>query len=394
MDSFNSYSKLLDDNQLNVIYNNSKHLLVVAGAGSGKTFTIVSKILYLVNEKNVSPSEILCISFTNESVNSLKDKIKDDGIDIMTFHKLGMKILKDNSIDFQICDSDYLEYIVHEFFWGLVFENEFLMKNIIGYFKRNVFYINVSKKYKKFIHNNYDKIISLEKLVCKFIRLFKTNNYSLGSFICFKKSIKGRKNKCFLSIVINVYLIYNNELNSSGKIDFDDMLIKSKRIIDDGGKIKDYKYIIIDEYQDTSYIRYLLIDSILKRNNSNLIAVGDDFQSIYRFSGCDLRIFTEFNNYYKDACILKLENTYRNSIELVKIAGKFIMKNKNQIIKDMKSKTSIEKPIKICYEFSLKELVINIKGNIMILGRNNKDIYKFIDNDFILDKEKINAFCR
>ena len=386
---FNKYLNVLDNSQLNVVYNNSKYLLVVAGAGSGKTFTIVSKILYLINVKKILPSDILCISFTNESVKSLKNKIGNERVDVMTFHKLGMKILQENNIAFEISSPDYLEYITHEFFFGITFENAYLMKNIMKYFKKKFIFFNISKKYKKFIYNNYNKIISLEKLIDKFIRLLKTNNYSLESFIGFKKRAKSKKEIVFLSLVINIYLIYINELESSMKIDFDDMLVKSRLVLDRGGIVNKYKYIIIDEYQDTSYIRYLLINSIMKKTDASLIAVGDDFQSIYRFSGCDLKIFTQFNNYYKDACVLKLENTYRNSIELVDVAGRFIMKDKNQIIKNMKSKRSISKPIKICYGFSLKQLIVNIKGNIMILGRNNNDINKYIDKGFVFDNHNL-----
>ena len=131
----------------------------------------------------------------------------------------------------------------------------------------------------------------------------------------------------------------------------------------------------------------MLINSIIKKHNSYFIAVGDDYQSIYRFSGCDLKVFTDFSYYYNNAYVLKLENTYRNCLELVNIAGKFIMKNNNQILKKMKSKKSIKLPIKICYGFSLKELIISIKGNIMILGRNNKDIIKYIDSDYIFEDD-------
>lgn len=380
-------NKVLDSQQTNVVLCDARDILVVAGAGSGKTLTIVGKVKYLIEKKKILPEEILCISFCNDSVNSLMNKLKEYNIDIMTFHKLGLNILKEELESFSICDNDYLEYVTKEFLFGIVFENKRIMKNILRYFGIFSFF-NIEKKYKIFIHTNYKKVISFSKLITKFIRLFKTNNYSISSFIDFKKSTFMKKEKLFLSIVFNVYLIYKNELDSSGLIDFDDMLIKSTTFVDKNDSINKYKYIIVDEYQDTSYIRYLLIKKIIDKTNAKFMAVGDDFQSIYRFSGCDLEIFTLFNKFFNESKILKIENTYRNSQELINVAGNFVMKNKLQIKKELKSNKSVLKPIKVCYNCSLKRLIKMIKGNIMILGRNNKDIYEVIDNNFVLNKDK------
>ena len=92
-----------------------------------------------------------------------------------------------------------------------------------------------------------------------------------------------------------------------------------------------YKYVIIDEYQDTSLVRFNLIKEILDKTDSKLMVVGDDFQSIYRFTGCDISLFLNFKKYFNKAKILKIQNTYRNSQELIDIAGNFVMKNKHQI---------------------------------------------------------------
>ena len=110
------------------------------------------------------------------------------------------------------------------------------------------------------------------------------------------------------------------------------------------------------------------------------MCVGDDYQSIYRFSGCDIGMFLNFKNYFKGAKILKLCNTYRNSQELINVAGGFIMKNNRQIYKNLKSNKSLLKPIKIKYGSDLKNLidvVSNKYQNILILGRNKFDIKKF-----------------
>lgn len=114
--------------------------------------------------------------------------------------------------------------------------------------------------------------------------------------------------------------------------------------------------------------------------------MGDDYQSIYRFTGCDLRIFINFKYYFEDASICKIENTYRNSQELIDIAGNFIMKNSFQLKKELKSMKSVEKPIKIVYYKNSKkdfEKLLNKIGNkkILILGRNNSDINNYYKID-------------
>ena len=375
--------KMLNEDQLEVLYNDDKYLLVVAGAGSGKTFTIVAKIKYLIEIKDINPKEILCISFTNEAVENLKSRLNNDEIDVMTFHKLGINILKDNNVSYTLCDDTYLDYIIHEFFYGVIFESSFLMRAVLSYFKCFCIF-NIDKKYSSFIHKNKNKMSKLERLISRFIQLFKTNGFSSNLFGAFIKKSLFRKEKLLLIIILNVYLIYKNELDSSNKIDLDDILIKSNNIINNGGLVKNYKYIIIDEYQDTSFIRFNLIKIIISITNSRFIAVGDDFQSIYKFSGCDLDIFINFDKLFEGATILKLRSTYRNSQELITIAGEFIMKSKRQFVKDLKSNKSIDFPIVICSHTSLKTILDELEGRVMILGRNNRDLDYYLDEELVI----------
>ena len=396
MDKIKVNNYYLDEQQTQIVLDESESLLVVAGAGSGKSLTIEGKIKYLVEYKNVNPKEILCISFTNDATKSLKEKISQYDIDVFTFHKLGLNILEKSNKNYNISLSDYLEFIVHEFFFGIVFESDFFMKKILRYF--NVFCLfNVSKKYNKFLKSKYREIISFEKLIVKFIKLYKTNGNTIHNFYNFFNKTIIYKERIFLLIVLNIYLIYTKDLSSSGLIDFDDMLIKSREEIECCRVILNYKYIIIDEYQDTSYVRYLLIKTIIDKTNAKFIAVGDDFQSIYRFSGCDLKMFTNFLDFFPNGNILKIEKTYRNSIELINIAGDFVMKNNSQIKKELKSDKSIKNPIVICYYEDIyndfEKLLNKINGKIMILGRNNRDInfifnnnIKLVNNEIIYEK--------
>ena len=196
-----------------------------------------------------------------------------------------------------------------------------------------------------------------------FIRLMKCNNYELKDFTLFLSKIKRtlsytqyKKEKTILTLILNIYLKYENYLKENNEIDFDDMLITATKIVKKHGLKKKIKYIIIDEYQDTSFIRFNLIKEIINKTMAKLMVVGDDFQSIYKFTGCDVSLFLDFKNYFKEAKIMKLERTYRNSKELIQVAGKFIMKNKHQIKKELYSEKTLKNPIKILKYKNIKKI--------------------------------------
>ena len=140
-----------------------------------------------------------------------------------------------------------------------------------------------------------------------------------------------------------------------------------------------YKYIVIDEYQDISLNKIILIKEIQKQTKSKLLAVGDDFQSIYSFTGSNIDIIINFKKYFKKSKIKKLKKTYRNSKELIKITQKFICQNPNQIKKNIQSKKKNKYPIIIYYyKDSIKEVWDEVEKKVggqktLILGRNNKD---------------------
>lgn len=398
----NGYS--LDFQQHAIVLDKSKYLLVVAGAGSGKTFTILGKIYYLVNYLHIKPSEILCISFTRAAANSLKEKIEKEfslNMPVYTFHKLSIEILKENNISFTITSSDMLDNIIHEFFSIKVLDYPHFMKMILNYFGVRK-YRNIDKYYHKFYQDNYEKIKMLERLLSTFIHLFKCNGFSLKDFSLFLKKIRRtifystyNHEKAFLILALNIYIQYEEYLKENIEIDFDDMIIKAIKLVDKNGIKRKWRYIIIDEYQDTSFIRFNLIKAILAKTDASLMVVGDDFQSIYRFTGCDLALFLNFTDYFKDAKIMKIENTYRNSQELIKIAGDFVMKNKKQIHKDLHSNKHLANPVKIiyyddiCKEFKklVKEIYECSHKPILILGRNNKDINMVVDKEIKLKSD-------
>ena len=355
----------MNEKQLEAI-KSLENTLVVAGAGSGKTFTIVNKIKYLLDNNIYKENELLVISFTNESVNDLKRKI-DYNLDIMTFHKLAITLI--NNPDMKISNEYYLKYIINEYF------------NSYGKYNKK------QNKLIKRILQEMD-IDNLKKLIFTFINLYKSNyndiNYLLNLY---QKS--HFINKIYFKIILEIYHIYNQEIESSNLYDFNDMIKIATNNVNNNIIKTNYKYIIIDEFQDTSLNRFKLIDAIMKQNNAKIFVVGDDYQSIYRFSGCNLDIFLNFNKLVSNLNIINLDYNYRNPKEIIDVANSFIMKNKNQIKKETICLKNINKPIKICFyknkRTAIEKILKYIDTKYLILGRNNtdKDIFNVQDKPFL-----------
>ena len=356
----------LDEYQKKAVYEIG-NILLIAGAGAGKTLTITKKIEYLVNILKYKPEEILIISFTNKSVDDLKRKIKYS-CPIYTFHKLAMNILYDHKINFNIVNDDYLEFVTNEFFKSLTNKN--MIHEILHFFKEFDYnrFLN-TYKYKEFI-----------KLIVKLIKIYKTNNCNINAF-----NNMWQNNNFVTKYFFIIKNIYERELKSTNSMDFDDLIINATNVLN---KFYRFKYIFVDEFQDTSLIRFNLINKLRIINKAFIFAVGDDYQSIYHFSGCDINLFLDFPKLIPNSKVLKLKYTYRNSQELIDIAAKFIMKNKKQLKKDLISNKRIDNPIKIIYyinpkkSFSklYKKLKI-INNNVLVLGRNNSDIKFFVDKE-------------
>lgn len=360
---------ILDEFQIDCIKCDT-NLLVIAGAGCGKTSTILGKVKYLISN-GVKESEILCISLTNEATNGLINKINNIGFDVecLTFHKLGLKIIKMFYTEINICSDNILEYIVDEYFLSVVKYS----------YRKWLLFI----KFKNF---KYDEIIkSKEFLLYKknlitFINLLKNKGFGIEKIYDLYRESVIKYDYLFL---LEIYKIYDNELRSNNSFDFNDMISIANKLVLDNKLVLPYKYIIIDEFQDTSIIRLNLIKSIMKFNNAKIMCVGDDYQSIYRFAGSDIELFLNFKEHFEDSKIKYLKNTYRNSKELVYISSSFISKNKYQIKKELFSNKSNSKPIKILFsnnkKESLKYLLKLLGKDTMIIGRNNKDIYYYVD---------------
>lgn len=232
---------------------------------------------------------------------------------------------------------------------------------------------------------------SFIKLVISFLNLYKSkyqNDKGFDSLMeqSFNNRYTMKRTILFLNIVKKIYHFYMSKLEEKGKIDFDTMILEStKQLFNVDGY--EYKYILVDEFQDMTTSRMKFLRALIEKGNAHLFAVGDDWQSIYRFNGSDISIFTDFQHYFEYAELSYIRQTHRNSQELQDIAGDFIKKNKGQSQRTIISKKEMRNPIKIIFydhdkEIRLQQILRLIyeqdnNASVLILGRNNSDIIYF-----------------
>jgi len=233
---------------------------------------------------------------------------------------------------------------------------------------------------------------SFFNLIITFISLYKAQFKDDRGFEELNTQLKDslydtKRTRLFLVICKDVYNYYMQNLREADKIDFDDMILQSIDTLDSSPNFK-YKYIIVDEFQDISQSRTKFLQKLIEHGNSKLFAVGDDWQAIYRFAGCDINVFLDFEKIFTGAKLNYITSTYRNSAELQQIAEPFITANPYQYKKHIKSAKHQEKPIRIIYYKSNKAMAltkalkdisdINPNAKVLVLGRNKRDIDPFI----------------
>ncbi|KUO52324.1 MAG: hypothetical protein APF76_04630 [Desulfitibacter sp. BRH_c19] len=248
--------------------------------------------------------------------------------------------------------------------------------------------------------SNISNFISL---INTFINLIRAGGYTISDLKTKNNGInwgyERMRNDVFLDIVEPIYTEYINELDINKEIDFSDMINKAISYVEDKKIRKRYKYIVVDEYQDISKPRYRLIKALRDFNDSKLFCVGDDWQSIYRFAGSDISLFTNFHKYFGYTESSYIETTYRFNKNLIDVSSKFILKNKSQIKKKLKSfNNNDDRAIEILYGDTKNELVGLIKARlndlpenatVLLLGRYKEDIRCIIENDdFVLQANR------
>ena len=278
-------------------------LLILAGAGSGKTRTITYRIAYMIRELGISPYSILAVTFTNKAAKEMRERVEnligEDGKRAMisTFHSFGLRLLRVYSkiigydSNFTIYDTDDQKKVVKGIMKQLVIKNKDLTEG---------------------------KIVS---------RISKLKEDGISP----EEYEKEHKFESDANIIYEVYKRYNQTLKENNGMDFSDILTNTYKLLENGEVLEKlqekFKYIMVDEYQDTNNIQYKIINKIAAKYR-NICVVGDENQSIYGFRGADIRNILDFEKDYPDAVVIKLEENYRSTKIILDAANEVIKNNK------------------------------------------------------------------
>lgn len=355
------YLESLNNEQLEAVLSNDNEIMLVAGAGTGKTNTIVKKIIYLIKEQRVIPYNILAVTFTNKAVREIRERVNNSlctnhsGVVVNTFHQLAKSIL-DKDDNYQLLGYKSLKILEDE-------GREKILDKIIKY---NEMYNRV---------NEFNKTI--KSLLIDF-NAKKNNRYIESS------------NKEYEELFKELYHAYVLEVFANGYIELDDLVNLVIVLLERYPEIRKevssaFDYIFVDEYQDVNKEQYKLIK--LLKNKNKVLIVGDEDQAIYGWRGSNSKYFRDFQLEYPDCRVIKLERNYRSTQQILNLADGFIKQNKNRIDKTLKSdKIGVLPDIQ---EISSKENQIEfLFDQIQKLGSNKNDIAILIRNrdfDYLSD---------
>ena len=307
------YLKNLNDAQKNAVLSTEGPLLIVAGAGSGKTKVLTSRIAHIIKTKNAFPNQILAVTFTNKAAKEMHSRVSKIlgasavGLSWLgTFHSICAKLLRKHASavklksNFTIIDTD---------------DQIRLIKNICK--AENIDVKQLAPRY----------IIAI---------IDKWKNKGL-----YPQEVSVNKKDIYEKTILPVYKIYQQKLVELNACDFGDLILHSVKILEKNKDIreiycKNFKYILVDEYQDTNYIQSKWLNLLAERNR-NLCCVGDDDQSIYSWRGAEIKNFLEFDKTYKDTKVIRLEQNYRSTENILTVASSLISNNQNRVGKTLKS---------------------------------------------------------
>ena len=293
----------LNERQLEAVTNLDGPMLVLAGAGSGKTRVLTTKVAYLLDQKDISPRNILAITFTNKAAKEMKERIfnlvgrEAFLIQISTFHSFGLKLLKENyellgyDSNFTIIDADDSLTVIKKIMKEQgIDSNKYNYRAIRSSISDNKNEMVSVKEFEKFVYTDYDKV------------------------------------------VYEVYDEYEKSLKRSNAIDFDDLLLLPIKLFSEHKEVlekyqEQYKYVFIDEYQDTNKPQYLM-SKMISVKYKNITVVGDNDQAIFTWRGADYKNILNFEKDYPDAKVVILDENYRSTKTILKAANNVIKNNK------------------------------------------------------------------
>jgi len=344
------YLNNLNDAQKEAVLYLDGPLLIVAGAGSGKTKVLTSRIAHIIKEKKAFPNQILSVTFTNKAAKEMQNRISaildSDATGLSwlgTFHSICAKLLRKHApaagltSNFTIIDTD---------------DQVRLIKNICK--AENIDIKQLAPKY----------ILSI-------IDRWKNKGFYPNEVIV-------NKNDIYEKIVLPLYKVYQQKLINLNACDFGDLILHVVKILERNLDIREiyannFKYILVDEYQDTNYIQSRWLN-LLSEKHKNLCCVGDDDQSIYSWRGAEIKNFLEFDQVYKNSKVIRLEENYRSSQNILSVASNLIANNQNRVGKTLKTSMEEGDLVKLnCFKNG-KDEAIGVSDEI---EKKIKKIYSF-----------------
>ena len=307
------YLKNLNNAQKEAVLYLDGPLLIVAGAGSGKTKVLTSRIAHIIKEKKAFPNQILAVTFTNKAAKEMQNRVSKmlkstaTGLTWLgTFHSICAKLLRKHASaanlnsNFTIIDTD---------------DQIRLIKNICK--SENIDIKQISPRF-----------------ILAIIDRWKNKGYYPSEVIINKKDI-------YENTILPLYKIYQNKLLDLNSCDFGDLILHTVKILEKYPDIRkiyssNFKYILVDEYQDTNFVQSKWLNLLTEKNN-NICCVGDDDQSIYSWRGAEIKNFLEFDQVYKNTKIIRLEQNYRSSQNILSVASDLISNNKNRVGKTLRT---------------------------------------------------------
>ena len=307
------YLKNLNNAQKEAVLYLDGPLLIVAGAGSGKTKVLTSRIAHIIKEKKAFPNQILAVTFTNKAAKEMQNRVSKmlkstaTGLTWLgTFHSICAKLLRKHASaanlnsNFTIIDTD---------------DQIRLIKNICK--SENIDIKQISPRF-----------------ILAIIDRWKNKGYYPSEVIINKKDI-------YENTILPLYKIYQNKLLDLNSCDFGDLILHTVKILEKYPDIRkiyssNFKYILVDEYQDTNFVQSKWLNLLTEKNN-NICCVGDDDQSIYSWRGAEIKNFLEFDQVYKNTKIIRLEQNYRSSQNILSVASDLISNNQNRVGKTLRA---------------------------------------------------------
>lgn len=331
----NILSQLNENQQLAVTYCDGPQL-VIAGAGSGKTRVLTYKIAWLLKNVGLNPWNILALTFTNKAANEMKERIgglvgneRARYLQMGTFHSVFARILRaeSNHVGFTSNFTIYDEA-----------DSRSLIKNIVRQMGLD------DKIYKP---STIHSVISMQKN-----RLWSAGQYAEDG------ELLERDRRRNMPEMYKIFRLYEQRLQQANAMDFDDLLVQTYRLLKKNEDIRQkyaerFKYVLVDEYQDTNYAQQQIV-WLLTKENQHITVVGDDYQSIYAFRGANINNILSFSKIYDNAKMFKLEQNYRSTQNIVAAANSLMKHNRRQIEKEVFSKNSTGEKVNIIETISDK----------------------------------------